>query len=169
LDAISSPPLGFDYGPNLPPEMDAKHGTNRGCPVSRSPRLNVTAACRSKSSPNSKARPIRAVIVGSTGRESSSTAARWREHGRFWNRFRFQRPTVRGSCMVTRRSCSDFERSCFNSGNIPLSSPIENIANRGVQNARRFARKQRCIAANRAGSTQRTASDQGPRKANELR
>jgi hypothetical protein len=39
--------------------MDAKHGTNRGCPVSRSPRLNVTAACRSKSSkcfPKFKAR-----------------------------------------------------------------------------------------------------------------
>jgi hypothetical protein len=39
--------------------MDAKHGTNRGCPVSRSPRLNVTAACLSKSSkrfPKFKAR-----------------------------------------------------------------------------------------------------------------
>ena len=36
--------------------------------------------------------------------------AQWPRHARFWNRFRFPPPTVRGSLMVTRRVCSDFER-----------------------------------------------------------
>jgi hypothetical protein len=37
--------------------------------------------------------------------------AQWPRHARFWNRFRFPPPTVRGSLMVTRRVCSDSERS----------------------------------------------------------
>jgi hypothetical protein len=43
---------------------------------------------------------------------------------RFWNRFRFPPPTVRGSLMVTRRVCSDFERSYLESRSTSSSAAV---------------------------------------------
>ena len=55
----------------------------------------------------------RSESAASCSRPTTLTA-QWPRHARFWNRFRFPPPTVRGSLMVTRRVCSDFERSYLN-------------------------------------------------------